>query len=117
MFGKTHRPARHVLAVLAVLAAATGSVNAQAYSVPIPNADLVDARQGGVVKVAYGATSAGSRAMYAAPKTGTPSSPSVASAPSADFGEVEFWQLLLAVIGLAGIRMWRAGKKSLPLLG
>lgn len=113
----SQRPLRNAWVSLALLAAAAGSVNAHAYSVPIPSADLGDARPGAVVKVAYGAQGAASRAIYAAPAAVTSESRPGAAPASGGVGEVELWQLGLAVLGLAGIRMWRAGKKSLPLLG
>lgn len=103
------------LTMLSLLAAATLSLEAQAYSVAIPAAEIGQGRHAAAVTVGYGGAAQAVRVAYPGPAGETETE--AMAAPASDAQKVEGWQLLLAVLGLVGMRMWRAGKKSLPLIG
>lgn len=114
MHMKSPHPIRIYLGLLATLAAAS-SIDAGASSIPITTADLNTTRQASVATAAYDGPAHATRAVYTVPVVDQ--RPVQINASSVSEHEVDGWKLLLAVIGLIGIRLWHAGKKSLPLIG
>lgn len=121
MHMKSPYPIRTYLGLLATLAAAS-SIDAVASSTAVTSADLNTGRQrqASVAIARYDGPAHATRAVYTVP--GVDRRPVEINAPRVSEHEVSEhevggWKLLLAVIGLIGIRLWHAGKKSLPLIG
>lgn len=121
MHMKSSSPIRIYLGLLATLAAAS-SIDAVASSTVVTTADLNTGRhRQAVVAIArYDGPAQATRAVYTVPSVDRRpvemNAPRVSEHEMSE-PEVGGWKLLLAVIGLIGIRLWHAGKKTLPLIG
>lgn len=108
------RPVRVSLGLLMMLGASL-PLDAVASNGHITTADMNPNRQASIADATYAGPAHASRAVYTAPIVNR--APVQVTAPSVRENEVGGWKLLVAVVGLIGIRLWYAGKKSLPLIG
>ncbi|MBT9566915.1 MAG: hypothetical protein IV085_01310 [Thiobacillus sp.] len=114
---KSLRAARVSLGILVMLGTAS-SIDAIASSEHITTADMKSSRQPAAVATTvyqYEAPAHASRAVYTLPVVEQP--PVTENSARVSDDRVDGWKLMVAVIGLIGIRLWHAGKKSLPLIG
>lgn len=108
------RPVRILLGLLVTLGASL-PLGAVASNGHITTADMNPNRQASVADAEYAPPARASRAVYTTPIVERVSAQ--VAAPNVGENEVGAWKLLVAVVGLIGIRLWHAGKKSLPLIG